>query len=166
MVFKADHPLTLPAAYYKPIGEIIFRWSLLELYVENLVWHCMNLPGPKEGRSLTSQMSASNKLDLFNALTIRWVTDPAIKAEMASLHSAARKLSDYRNDIAHGLWATKPAEPKVLRLMRIPRTPTGPKILPRSRTVGSAEISGKAKELKVIVSRLRKLTKRVGAPMP
>ena len=47
-----DLPLQLPSRYYAPIGEVIYRWALLEFQMQAIIWRAMGIDNP-QGRTLT-----------------------------------------------------------------------------------------------------------------
>src|SRR6185436_11278512 len=107
---KAKHPLNIPSAYYKPIGQLIVRWGFTELYVQSSVWHIWNIKNAKVARALTWNLNAVEKVKLFGALSPRWVSDPNEQRELKSLHSEAERLRGKRNQMAHAVWGYVPGK--------------------------------------------------------
>jgi hypothetical protein len=69
MAFVAKHPRNIPAAYYKPIGQLVVRWGYTELYLQSVVWHIWRIKDPKSARLLTWDLSAASKIELFKYLS-------------------------------------------------------------------------------------------------
>lgn len=163
MPFVAVHPSEIPAAYHKPIGQLVVRWGVTELYLQSIIWHIWKITDPKVARLLTWELRAEAKVSLFRMLPRRWITDPADRSELQDLASAADKLRSKRNLVAHGLWGHKPGEPKKLQILRI-RGET--RILPRSVVVTPKDVAAWATELSQLNKRLIKLHRKLGAPTP
>ena len=161
--FTAVHPAEIPAAYHKPIGQLVVRWGVTELYLQSIIWHVWNITDPKVARLLTWELRAEAKVSLFRMLPRRWVADPGDKAELQALASAADGLRSKRNLVAHGLWGHKPGEPKTLRILKI-RGET--RILPKSEVVTAKDIAAWATELSQVNKRLIALHRKLGAPAP
>jgi hypothetical protein len=106
VVFKAKHPRNIPAAYYKPIGQLLVRWGFTELYLQSIVWHIWRIKDPKAARLLTWDLQAASKVELFKYLSPKWVTDPKDQAELKAIAEEADSLRVKRNRLAHGLWGT------------------------------------------------------------
>ena len=63
-VFKGKHPRNIPVAYHKPIGQMIVRWSVTELYLQSIIWHIWRIRDPKVARLLTWDLQAASKVEL------------------------------------------------------------------------------------------------------
>jgi hypothetical protein len=162
-VFKAKHPKNIPASYHKPIGQLIVRWSVTELYLQSIIWHIWGMKDPKVARLLTWDLQAVSKVELFRYLSPRWITDPTDQAELKTIATEADALRAKRNRIAHGLWGYKSGEPKKLRLLNIKRET---RILPKAEIVSSTDIKQWAAELDKLNTRLIKFHRNLGAPQP
>ena len=66
MAVVLKHPQSLPATYYRYIGEVVFRWTLVEEHLQTIIWHVMALDW-KQGRLLTFGSDASQKLTCSGA---------------------------------------------------------------------------------------------------
>ena len=163
MSFRAVHPRNIPAAYHKPIGQLLVRWGFTELYLQSILWHVWNIADPKVARLLTWEIRAEAKVALFKMLARRWISDPTNKTELLAIASAADKLRIKRNRVAHGLWGHKVGEPKVLRLLQIKGET---RILPKSEVVTARDIAGWAAELDSLNKRLLAFHRKLGASRP
>ena len=123
-VYKGKHPRNLPAAYYKPIGQLIVRWGFTELYLQSVVWHIWRIRDPKAARLLTWDLNAVSKVELFAYLTPKWINDSNDQTELKAIAAEAERLRQLRNRIAHGLWGYKPGERKLLRLAHSQKSQT------------------------------------------
>ena len=135
--YKVEHPRNIPAAYHKPIGQLVTRWGITELYLQSIIWHIWKIADPKVARLLTWDLRAESKVSLFKLLSPRWITDPEQQAELKEIATKASDLREKRNRIAHGLWGHKPGKPNELRLLRIKGNT---RILPTSETVSPADV--------------------------
>jgi len=162
-VFKAKHPRNIPAAYYKPIGQLIVRWGFTELYLQSIVWHIWRLKDPKAARLLTWDLRAASKVELFRYLSPKWLTDPHDQAELKAIAKEADRLRIKRNRLAHGLWGYKPAERKKLRLLYIHGET---RVLPKSEIVSVADVKQWAQELDALNVRLQNFHRHLSAPLP
>lgn len=157
------HPKNLPASYHKPIGQLLVRWSVTELYLQSIIWHIWKLKDPKVARLLTWDMQAASKIELFRYLSPRWIKDPADMAELKAIANEADDLRAKRNSVAHGLWGHKPGEQKKLYLLQISRKT---RIMPKAQLVSVADIKQWATQLDKLNIRLFKLHRKFGAPKP
>lgn len=157
------HPHKLPAAYYKAIGEVVSMWNLTEMYAQNLIWHFLGIDH-KKGRVLTNDLPSARKIQLFKDLTLLWVRDQAWKNEILVIWKEADALRAERNKIVHGTWGHEVATPNALRLVQIRKSEQ--KIMPSAEVWTAGELSAVAKRLAALNSRLRKLTKKIGVPLP
>jgi hypothetical protein len=157
------HPKNLPASYHKPIGQLLVRWSVTELYLQSIIWHIWKLKDPKVARLLTWDLQAVSKVELFRHLSPRWITDPVDRAELKAIATDADALREKRNRVAHGLWGYKPGKPENLYLFQINRKT---RVLPKAKLVSVADMKQWAVELDRLNGRLIKLHGRLGAPEP
>ena len=86
------HPKDLPASYHKPIGQLVVRWNITELYLQSIIWHVWQLKDPKVARLLTWDLQAVSKVELFKLLSPRWITDAADRAELKAIADEAEAL--------------------------------------------------------------------------
>ncbi len=162
-VFKGRHPRNLPAGYYKPIGQLIARWSFTELYLQSVVWHIWRIRDPKVARLLTWDLNAVSKVELFELLAPKWITDLTDQAELKAIAEEAERIRNLRNRVAHGFWGYKPGERKVLRLAFIRRNN---RILPKSEIVTPNDVKKWASDLDKLNVRLKRFHAKLGAPTP
>ena len=158
-----NHPKTLPTMFYRRIGEISYRWNMIELYMQSITWHFLGLDF-KRGRLLTYWPGHQAKLAAFKALPEKWVPDDGIANEIRRIAKLASKMRIKRNNIVHGIWGHKPNEKKTLRLFQIESA--SDRILPRSKIINQRDLDGQAEALGRLQERLVSLHKRAGAPLP
>jgi len=162
-LFKAEHPRNIPAGYHKPIGQLVARWGVTELYLQSIIWHIWKIADPKVARLLTWDLRAESKVSLFKLLSPRWITDAADQSELKAIAAKANQLREKRNRVAHGLWGYKPGRPKELRLLRIKGNS---RVLPKSEIVKPADIRAWASELDTLNKRLIRFHAKLGASPP
>jgi hypothetical protein len=161
--FKAKHPRNIPASYHKPVGQLVVRWNVTELYLQSIIWHIWRIRDPKVARLLTWDLNAVSKVELFKLLTPRWITDPTHRVELEAIANEADALRVKRNRVAHGLWGYKPGERKKLRLFQVKRET---RVLPKAELVSVSELKKWAEELDQLNVRLIAFHKKLGAPTP
>jgi len=69
MPFVAVHPSEIPAAYHKPIGQLIVRWGVAELYLQSIIWHVWKITDPRS-RSGQRQMRTKTIVSIFAVLLL------------------------------------------------------------------------------------------------
>lgn len=158
-----NHPQALPAMYFRRIGEISYRWNMIELYMQTLTWHFLGLDF-KKGRLLTYWPGQQAKLAAFKALPQKWVSDSETAREICQIAKNAAKLKIRRNNIVHGIWGHEPGRKDELRLFEIESV--SDRILPRAKLISKNELTSQAQALERLQKRLVALHKRVGAPLP
>jgi len=163
-IYKARHPRNIPASYYKPIGQIIARWTYTELYMLSIAWHVLEIKNPKAARLLTLGLNAVDKVKLFGSLAPRWVTDHSDQKELEAICKKAEDLRAYRNKLAHGLWGYKPGNRKRLELFYLRENDV--KIMPRPLRMDLAILQSWAADLDALNIRLKKFHQQLGAPVP
>ncbi len=149
--FKAKHPRNIPASYHKPVGQLVVRWNVTELYLQSIIWHIWRIKDPKVARLLTWDLNAVSKVELFKLLVPRWITDPHDQAELKAIVREADGLRTKRNRVAHGLWGYRPGEREKLRLFQIKRET---RVLPKAELVSVSELKKWAEELDQLNVRL------------
>jgi hypothetical protein len=162
--FLATHPRNIPAAYYKPIGQIITRWGFTELYLQSIVWHIWGLKDPKAARALTWNINVVQKVKLFRFLGERWIPDAAAKIELQQIHAEVEDLRKKRNWLAHAVWGRDPARPTKLFMFYLPDIDK--QILPEAKQPSLAEVKGWASKLDKLNRRIQAFHKKLGAPRP
>ena len=162
-MFVAEHPRNIPAAYHRPIGQLLIRWNVTELYLQSVVWHVWRIQDPKAARLLTWDLQAVSKVDLFRHLIPRWVSEPTQVAEIKDIAEKANELRLKRNRVAHGTWGRKPDDRKTFFLIHASREK---RILPKAEAVTPNDIKGWAAELDNLNRRLIAFHRKLGAPPP
>lgn len=164
MAYIAKHPRNIPAAYYKPIGQILVRWTYTELYMQSIIWHALGVTNPKAQRLLTWGRNANDLTKLFFSLTPRWIPDPSDQAEIIAIHSKAERIRADRNKLAHGVWGYEPGHPKRLEIYYLRENDV--KIKPVPLRLDLATIRTWANDLGALNARLTAFHKKLGAPIP
>ncbi|MFY9314912.1 MAG: hypothetical protein WAO95_05055 [Burkholderiales bacterium] len=100
-----------PMSYCKAVGQIISHWANLEWQVEKTIWALLKI-GPKEGRLLTTQMNIRPKLEILKGLASRANLDDERRKALLAMSKDITAANDFRNKLAHGLWATAPSKRK------------------------------------------------------
>jgi hypothetical protein len=162
--FIATHPRNIPAAFYKPIGQIVTRWGFTELYMQSIVWHVWGLKDPKAARALTWNINAVQKVKLFKFLAERWIPDSADQKELIEIHTEVENLRAKRNQLAHAVWGRNPAKPTELLMFYLPDIEKH--ILPKAQRPTLAQVKGWAADLDKLNARLERFHKKIGAPKP
>ncbi|HET9218534.1 MAG TPA: hypothetical protein VFR18_16235 [Terriglobia bacterium] len=163
MAFKAKHPRNIPAAYYKPIGQLIVRWGFIELYLQSIIWHIWRIRDPKAARLLTWDLNAASKVELFKYLSPKWVSDLKHQSELRAIATEADRLRGKRNRVAHGLWGYKSGERNKVRLLQIGRQN---RVLPKTETVTVQDVKQWAEQLDKLNIRIKEFHRELGAPTP
>ncbi len=162
-MFLANHPRNIPAAFHKPIGQILTRWSVTELYVQSIVWHVWGIKDPKTARMLTWDLPAVSKAELFRQLSPRWVVDTSQRSELKAIADEVDQLRVKRNRVAHGTWGFRPGDRKTLYLINASRKM---RLRPKAEPVVLADLKSWAKQLDALNQRLISFHKKLGAPPP
>ena len=160
----ATHPQNLPAAFYKPIGQIIARWGFTELYLQSIIWHVWGLRDVKAARALTWNINAVQKAKLFKLLGERWIANAKDQKELREIYSEVERLRAKRNQLAHAVWARDPTKPADLLLFYLPDVDNH--IKPKAARPTLSEIRGWASDLNTLNTRLKRFHKKLGAPPP
>lgn len=162
-MFIAKHPRNIPAAYHRPIGQLLVRWGITELYLQSIIWHVWHIRDSKAARLLTWDLQAVSKVDLFRLLAPRWITNQAQVTEIKAIADKADELRVRRNCIAHGTWGHKPGEPKKLYLINASRKK---RVLPKAELVTPDNVKEWARQLDDLNRKLIAFHRSVGAPEP
>lgn len=131
--------------------------------MQSIIWHIWGIKDPKVARLLTWDLSAVSKIELFQHLIPRWITDPTDQVELKAIAKDMESLRIKRNRVAHGIWGYKPGERQKLRLLQIKRET---RILPKAEPVSVSEIKVWADEIDNLNVRLVKFHKKLSAPLP
>ena len=98
-----DLPLELPNRYYAPIGEVLYRWALLEFQIQAIIWRTLSIDN-KQGRTLTVGMDAKVLVGILRTLMRYWAANRTEIRMMESLAKHTQALTDDWNILAHGVW--------------------------------------------------------------
>jgi len=162
MAIVLKHPQSLPATYYRYIGEVVFRWTLLEEHLQTIVWHVMGLDW-KQGRLLTFGANADLKIEMFEGLALNSISDQAIAREIKSISNRADKLNSRRNRVVHGTWGFK-SKPREYRLFYIVNVKQ--RIRPDTKKMRPQDLKIIADDIKELDDRLICLHQALGVPIP
>lgn len=157
------HPESLPSVCFERIGEIAYRWTMIELYLQNITWHILGLDF-KRGRLLTYWPGHQAKINAFKALPELWIDDEEIANRIKSISKSVDSLRFRRNNVVHGLWGHEPESPDKLELFEI-HTP-GDRVTPRAKPFAENELTNLAEKMKRVQDQLVCLNDDVGAPIP
>lgn len=156
------HHQTLPALYYRRIGQISHQWNMVEVYLQLIVWHYLDLDY-KQGRLLTYWPGARGKIQIFQALALHWVDEADLKVEIRAIAKQAEMLNVDRNKIVHGIWGFE-NDSNELYLLHISNVKQ--RILPGVTRKSSEDLQSTANEIIALKNRLIALHKNLGAAIP
>jgi hypothetical protein len=154
-----DLPLQLPPRYYAPIGEVIYRWALLEFQMQAIIWRAMELDN-KQGRTLTVGMDARVLTGIFRTLNRRWAANKTEIKMIGSLAKDVFDLYDDRNNLAHGVWMY-PRGGKQSDVWLSYMKPSQNRILPRAEKRMPRQIIATANKIKKLNRRAERLINRL-----
>jgi len=112
------HPDELPKSYYTAIGEITYKWALIEFLLHDMSSNFLGLD-KKTGRVAFFKTNAKEKITVLKTTAHGWIKDQKIAKDAANIAKAAHDLSDERNYVIHGVWGHEATKPKSLRLMYV-----------------------------------------------
>lgn len=161
---KTRHPLNIPSAYYKPIGQLVVRWGFTELYLQSIIWHVWKIKNVKVARSLTWNLNAVEKVKLFDALSPRWIKNLAEQKELKELHSEAERLRVKRNQLAHAIWGYVPGKRKEMLMFYLRELDQ--RISPKASRPTVTEVKKLAADIDALNKRLKRFHRQLGAPTP
>jgi len=156
------HPQSLSVPYYRHIGEVVFRWNLVEEHMQTIVWHVMGLDW-KQGRMLTFGAEASQKIDMFRGLALKWIPEQRTQKEVTSIANRAETLNTRRNRVVHGVWGYR-SDPKDLSLFHIANLKQ--RIRPKTVRMTPEDLKKISSDIKALDSRLIELHQVLGVPIP
>jgi len=162
MAIVLKHPQSLPATYYRYIGEVVFRWNLVEEHMQTIIWHVMGLDW-KQGRLLTFGAEASKKIEMFEGLALNSISDQEIQKDIKSIANRADVLNKRRNRIVHGTWGyeSKPREYRLFYIANIKQ-----RIRPDTKKMRPKDLEAIASDIKALDDRLLSLHQALGVPIP
>ncbi|MEO1596489.1 MAG: hypothetical protein AAFS02_14700 [Pseudomonadota bacterium] len=147
-------PRNLPAKYYRYIGEIAARWNMVEVHLQEVIWHVLDLD-PKRGRLLTYWPGAVRKLDVFRALSQPWIKNQLLTDKLRGIASEVDRLNRERNRYVHGVFGHEAGKPKELKLFNIKKTKH--KILPIAEHKSADDIKQVAEDIAVLQTDLESI---------
>jgi hypothetical protein len=105
-----EHPIDIPADYYKPLGKIVAGWNLTEALISSIIWHLHGISNPKIGRLFTYKHNSEDKLRIFKETAEKYLPDQSsiTTVNMLRLYKKADELRIKRNRFAHGPWGRMP----------------------------------------------------------
>ena len=154
-----DLPLQLPSRYYAPIGEVIYRWALLEYQMQEIIWRAMGIDN-QQGRTLTVGMDARVLTGIFRTLIRRWAANKTETKMISSLARDTSDLYDDRNNLAHGVWGY-PSGSKQSDVWLHYMKPSKNRILPRAEKRTPRQIRATANKIKELNQRAERLINRL-----
>lgn len=163
MPFVLEHPDKLTAAHYRVIGEITYKWALIEFLVHDLAGYFLGLDKPR-GRIVLYKTGAREKLTVLKTIAGALVKESAIAAELRYIAKTAGDLNDRRNEIAHGVWGHPTASPRTLYLMYVAEGKD--RVLPKAKYLSSTDLKPLVSDLDRLLARIRKLYRDAGVRSP
>ncbi len=162
MRMRIYHPDKLPKKYYEIIGEITFKWSLLEYLIHDISRYYLNF-GQQEGRVAFYKTGAREKITVLKTVAFGWVKDKNLANEIKSIAKEAEQLNNDRNNIVHGVWGAPhlPARGKyLLQYVAEYKHRISPVAYPKD-TEDLKEISTK---INILIKRVKCIRTDVGIP--
>lgn len=163
MPIVLEHPDNLSAAHYKVIGEISYKWTLIEFLIHDLASYFLGLDKPA-GRVVLFRTGGKEKITVLRTVALKWVKDPGTAKELQSIAAKAKALSTKRNEIAHGVWGHPAGRPHKLYLMYVKSE--ADRILPRAIHKTSKDLRSVIGELDNLIARIHHVYKNAGVRAP
>ena len=157
------HPFKLPKTYYTAIGEITYKWALVEFYIHDMARHFLGI-GKKEGRVVLYKTGAREKITVLKTANLGWVSDKASRDHIKSIAKEAYRLNDRRNEIAHGVWGCPEGKPNKLHLLYV--TEGKERILPTAEPKTSKDLQAIADEIDTLLYDIAALYIIAKIPVP
>lgn len=111
-------PESISKAHLEAIGCVATNWSVLELVIEFCIFEIAEIL-PQLGRSLTTHMGITQRLDALLSLVNEQIPDTALQADIKKLNKIIRRetegkpsLQSERNRVIHSIWADIPQPDK------------------------------------------------------
>jgi len=96
--------LTIPRAFERRIGNIIFRWALIENQLYDIVYKVAGI-GSKQGRQVIQKFGPEKILPKIEDLLSIEMKELAASADtIKGWVAAIKKCADERDQLAHGVW--------------------------------------------------------------
>jgi hypothetical protein len=106
------------------IGTVIASWSALDASLQSAIWAFLRL-SDDDGRLVTSRMNTRPKIEWLGVLGVRYLPDGDYAKKFFETLARISELSDDRNFIAHGVWATLKPEHHPIAMSLRKSTPLG-----------------------------------------
>ena len=158
------HPDKLPKTYYQVIGEITYKWSLIEYLIHDISRYYLGL-GKKEGRVAFYKSGAREKISVLKTTAHGWVNDENISEEIKAIAKETEKLNKERNNIVHGVWGHKHNEPRG-KYYLLYVTEFKERIFPKAKMTDAESLQNIAVKINKLLARIRKLYADAGIPEP
>lgn len=148
-------PFDIPKTYYRGIGEVIARMSLIEHQVMVVIGKLLRLKDPKQVRVSFMGMTIKARLGAMQALASNWAPTPQLKQEICSIARATRRFVEVRNSFAHGQWGYATNK----RKLHVGFAKESLDFyLPKSKHYTSSELLAIAKDVRATSKRLYRVT--------
>lgn len=92
----------IPESQFDLIGRIAAAWSYLEISLDDLLWHFLDLDD-EDGRVMTARFDADRKCQLVSTLGSRHLSKAQFQ-ELDGVLKTIQSLKEDRNFVIHGLW--------------------------------------------------------------
>ena len=92
----------IPESQFDLIGRIAVAWSYLEISLDDLLWHFLDLDD-EDGRVMTARFDADRKCQLVSTLGSRHLSKAQFQ-ELDGVLKTIQSLKEDRNFVIHGLW--------------------------------------------------------------
>ncbi len=107
-------PHKLPDEISSYIGQIIYRWSKIQLGLTQLITFGFDIP-IDTGRALTIGMEMNVLCGVLRTLSLgRWIKNESLRKEIQKLAKDIKNKSEARNSFAHCVFVTDVRNPKSL----------------------------------------------------
>lgn len=161
MVIKSETLLDLPDKYYIAIGEVIYRWALLEFQMQAIIWRALDIDN-KKGRTLTIGADSKALFGMLRTVNLRWAVNKTEIRMIKALVSDAQDIGDERHILAHGVWVY-PQNGKQSNIHLTYMKSSSHRILPKTERLPLRRIKTVATKLRKINERAESLYQRIGA---
>lgn len=141
-------PPSLPKSCYAAVGEIVTKWAHLEWNLERIIWRLLGMSN-REGRILTTGMSARTKIEIIDATAKHYTKDQTIKDAVVAINHRARPLADYRNNLVHGVFGYPGNKSRSLHLIKVAGNKKY-RISPKPSKITVKEIAEQAKQISAL----------------
>ena len=151
------HPDKLTKAHYTAIGEITYKWALVEFLIHDLAAYFLRLD-KKQGRIVLFKSNLREKCTVLKtAANRRYVKNNDISKKMIDISKRTINLSSDRNNIVHGVWGYETNKPKHLMLLLVPSS--ADRILPKSMRISSTDLQSYINDVNKLLEDIRNIYK-------